>query len=144
MTAWERWLKQKLIELRPECLCPLDGEADRLAAAALPLAQRCVPGVPTTVPCTLALGIDALTGLDVASAHRLIQHTRLYVAPRLFLLAHANCALDDDAFRALGFLCELFDTETGSRIHTYDLPRYKPTPDWLNARYWANPERWEP
>ena len=26
--------------------------------------------------------------------------------------------------------------------YEYDLARYKRTPDWLNARYWAHPERW--
>ncbi|UCE88323.1 MAG: hypothetical protein JSW10_08150 [Pseudomonadota bacterium] len=25
-------------------------------------------------------------------------------------------------------------------LYTYDLHDYKPTPDWLNARHWANPE----
>jgi hypothetical protein len=30
------------------------------------------------------------------------------------------------------------------RIHYYDLDTYKSVPDWLNNRYWANPERWEP
>lgn len=24
----------------------------------------------------------------------------------------------------------------------FDIDRYKRTPDWLNARHWANPERW--
>ena len=32
----------------------------------------------------------------------------------------------------------------GLRIHYYDLDTYKTVPDWLNARFWANPERWEP
>jgi hypothetical protein len=24
----------------------------------------------------------------------------------------------------------------------FDIDRYKRTPDWLNARHWANPELW--
>ncbi|MGH8503859.1 MAG: DUF6231 family protein [Gammaproteobacteria bacterium] len=28
-------------------------------------------------------------------------------------------------------------------LYHYDIYDYKLTPDWLNSRYWANPERWE-
>ena len=27
-------------------------------------------------------------------------------------------------------------------IFEFDIYTYKPAPDWLNARHWANPERW--
>ena len=142
MTRWQAWLNQKLLELNPECVCTLDSEADRFSAEALPLTPRY--SADAHGPCTLALGIDALTGLDAASARQLIHHTRLYVAPRLLLLARADCALDGEAFRALGFMCEVIDAEAGVSIQSYDLAHYKSTPDWLNARFWAHPDRWEP
>ena len=28
-------------------------------------------------------------------------------------------------------------------LYGYDLDHYKTTPDWLNPRFWANPERWD-
>ena len=28
------------------------------------------------------------------------------------------------------------------RLHQFSLDDYKKTPDWLNARYWANPTQW--
>lgn len=32
---------------------------------------------------------------------------------------------------------------SGWALYYYDIHDYKPTPDWLNKRYWANPERWD-
>ncbi|MES1925471.1 hypothetical protein T31B1_09108 [Salinisphaera sp. T31B1] len=31
----------------------------------------------------------------------------------------------------------------GWSLYRYDIHDYKTTPDWLNKRYWANPERWD-
>ena len=31
----------------------------------------------------------------------------------------------------------------GEPVYLFDIETYKHTPDWLNARNWANPERWE-
>ncbi len=46
--------------------------------------------------------------------------------------------------RALGFV-RLFQTpgEAGWGLYGFDLYDYKATPDWLNPRYWANPELWD-
>ncbi len=30
----------------------------------------------------------------------------------------------------------------GQRVYGFDISSYKRTPDWLNPRHWANPERW--
>ncbi|MFQ5994948.1 MAG: DUF6231 family protein [Acidiferrobacterales bacterium] len=29
------------------------------------------------------------------------------------------------------------------QMYGFDIADYKDTPDWLSARYWANPERWD-
>lgn len=29
------------------------------------------------------------------------------------------------------------------QVYEFDLHCYKPAPDWLNARHWANPEQWD-
>ncbi|OYW63810.1 MAG: hypothetical protein B7Y26_11010 [Hydrogenophilales bacterium 16-64-46] len=133
----------RLQALKPERLCVLDSQAEDFAAAALPATPRCRldQAVP---PCGLALGLSVLDGLDAASARHMIHRVRLYAAPQILLLAPAGCVLDDAAFRALGFIREAIDAETGLCIQSYDLATYKPVPDWLNARYWAHPERWEP
>lgn len=141
---WQPPLRARLQDLRPASLCTLDATADAFALDSVPAAAR-KPFVPLPdTPCVLALGIDALNGLDATTARQLIHRVRLYAAPRILLLARAGCALGDNDFRALGFVCEWIDPTSGTRIQSYDLATYKPVPDWLNARFWAHPERWEP
>jgi hypothetical protein len=125
-------------------VCALDAAARHLAADVLPHTPLRSPQVLPDSPCALALGIDALNGLDVQQAQHLISRTQLYVAPRLLLVVQANCVLDEAAFLALGFTLSATDAAARLRIHYYDLDTYKTVPDWLNARFWAHPERWEP
>jgi hypothetical protein len=47
--------------------------------------------------CALALGIDALNGLDAHQARHLISQTRLYVAPRIPLAVQESCTPDASA-----------------------------------------------
>lgn len=69
---------------------------------------------------------------------------------------HVNCAehwsLADSL--ALGFSQVGFSDLPGSpgtelptepvlQIFEFDIRRYKPEPDWLNAKNWANPEQWD-
>lgn len=141
---WREYLLARLKAWQPEQLCALDPAALALAQAALPASTIIPPGQAHTPSCTIALGVNALNSVDVPQTRQLINHTRLYVAPRMLLAAPEHCALDDSAFRALGFM--LIHTDTPNHIHLYhyDLDAYKTVPDWLNARYWAHPERWEP
>ncbi len=141
---WREHLQSRLLALQPDRLCVLDEAAREFAAEVLPATPTLPFEQAHTAPCTLALGIAALDGLDENAARHLIHRVRLYAAPRVLLLARAACALDDDAFRALGFVRELLDPADHARIQSYDLATYKPVPDWLNARFWAHPERWEP
>lgn len=141
---WRDQLQARLLEIQPESVCALDAAAHRLVAEVLPGTpvhrQKNAPGPA----CALALGIDALNGLDALQAQHLISQTRLYVAPRILLAARGSCALDEATFRALGFSLSATDPTENLRIHEYDLATYKTVPDWLNARFWAHPERWKP
>lgn len=142
--GWRATLRAQLADARPPQLCALDEAARAFAQEALPATAVTAPGTQADQPCTLAFGIDALRGLERPAAEALIHHTRLYVAPRLLLVAHADCALDEAAFLALGFVLIARDPASRVRMHAFDLDTYKPVPDWLNARFWAHPERWEP
>ncbi len=137
-------MQARLLEIRPDSVCALDDAAHRLAAEVLPGTPLRRPDDAAGSPCALALGVDALNGLDAQQAEQLIGRTRLYLAPRLLLAAPAAGPLDEASFRALGFTLSAADPAAQVRIHYYDLDTYKPVPDWLNARFWANPERWEP
>lgn len=141
---WRAHLREQLTTTRPASVCALDDAALAFAREILPATTITPPGASTAQACALALGIHALDGLDAHAAEALIHRTRLYVAPRLLLVAHAGCALDETAFLALGFVQTAHDTANRVRLHAFDLDTYKTVPDWLNTRFWAHPERWEP
>jgi hypothetical protein len=141
---WRDHLRQRLLDIRPASVCALDAAAHQLVGDVLPdTPVRTHAPLPDT-PCALALGIDALNSLDARQAQHLISQTRLYIAPRILLAVRMDRALDEDMFIALGFALAATDPTAKVRIHEYDLNTYKTVPDWLNARFWANPERWEP
>src|SRR5512135_2593274 len=136
---WREHLKTRLQELRPESVCALDEAAQQLAAALLPDTPVRRPGAQ---PCALALGIDALNGLEPREAQHLISQAQLYAAPHLLIAAFPGCALGDDSFRSLGFALSATDAAANVSVYDYALATYKAVPDWLNARFWAHPERW--
>jgi hypothetical protein len=37
----------------------------------------------------------------------------------------------------------LAGTEDGLQVFTYAIENYQPKRDWLNSRYWANPEMYD-
>jgi Family of unknown function (DUF6231) len=141
---WRDHLQTRLLEIQPESVCALDATAHQLAATLLRNTPVLAHENRLDAPCALALGIDALNGLDAQQAQHLISQTRLYVAPRILLAVASDGVLDEAMFRALGFTLSAIDTAENMRIHYYDIDTYKTVPDWLNARHWANPERWEP
>ena len=140
---WREHLRTRLQDIQPASVHALDETARQFAVEALQGSAVQRDGTPPQ-PCALALGIDALAGLDAQHARHLISRTRLYVAPRILLAAQPDCPLDEAAFRALGFTLSGLDAAGEVRVYFYDLDTYKNVPDWLNARYWAHPERWEP
>ncbi|MDP1543723.1 MAG: DUF6231 family protein [Polycyclovorans sp.] len=141
--SWRAQLEARLREIQPASVCALDAAARQLAGDVLPGTPLALPTPQPPSPCALALGIDALDGLDADAARQLIGRTRLYVAPHILMAVPAGCALDEAMFRALGFTLRATDA-AGMRIHEYDIETYKSVPDWLNSRFWANPERWQP
>lgn len=141
---WREHLQTHLLAIQPATVCALDAAAHRLASEALTEATVQPQENSSTQRYDLALGIDALDGLGAQQAEHLINRARLYIAPRILLVARADCALTEEMFIALGFMLSATDTTENVRIHYYDLDTYKTVPDWLNARHWANPERWQP
>jgi len=141
---WRDTLQARLLALQPASVLALDASARDLAGSVLPHTPIVFQDMLPQAPCALALGIDVLNGLNSRQALHRISQTRLYAAPRILLAVPSNCALDESMFLALGFMLTAADTSGDRRIHYYDLETYKTVPDWLNARHWAHPERWEP
>jgi hypothetical protein len=105
-------------------------------------AQVSQPGqIQTSVTAVLQLEHD---GTPIDSA--LGQAIRLF--PDHLLVHCLDCALPDERFFALGFRrFPLSENQTLDnqvpRWYEYRMRDYKSAPAWLNARFWANPERFD-
>ena len=91
----------------------------------------------------LALVVDCLEHLPKRQGLELLGGIRNLNASRMAVLVDlAACAWQETDFFALALqAAEQFQRE-GQTLHlfTYDLLDYKQVPDWLNAKFWANPE----
>ncbi|MEX6503160.1 DUF6231 family protein [Pseudomonas zhanjiangensis] len=91
----------------------------------------------------LALLVDCLEHLPKRVGLELLGGIRNLNASRLAVLVDLQaCEWQDTDFFALALQAsERFqrDQQTLS-LFTYDLLDYKQVPDWLNAKFWANPE----
>ena len=91
----------------------------------------------------LALVVDCLEHLSKREGLELLGGIRNLNASRIAVLADLTaCDWKETDFFALA----LQNNERFQRdeqiltLFTYDLREYKQVPDWLNARFWANPE----
>ena len=91
----------------------------------------------------LALAVDCLEHLSKRDGLELLGGIRNLNASRIAVLADLTaCDWKETDFFALA----LQNNERFQRdeqiltLFTYDLREYKQVPDWLNARFWANPE----
>lgn len=141
--TWCDTLAQALRSVPGEQICALDTGALHIVSDLLEVqGQLCtaVSGVPTQ----LALVKDALNDLDAAHARTLLARVRNFVSPRIIVIADAHCALGRLDFLALGYETLGVDEAEPITLYQFDIATYKQVPDWLNARYWAHPERWKP
>jgi hypothetical protein len=95
----------------------------------------------------LAILYEALEQLDGDQASALLAHLRDLAAARVLVSVRPNAAThcQRDPLAALGFRQLDTHNENGQQIAVFDfnLRDYKSTPDWLNARFWANPALWD-
>ena len=91
----------------------------------------------------LAVVVDCLEHLPKRTALELLGGIRNLNASRLAVLVDLDaCDWQETDLYALALQAsERFqrDEQTLS-LFTYDLREYKQVPDWLNAKFWANPE----
>lgn len=91
----------------------------------------------------LALIVDCLEHMPKRAGLELLGGIRNLNASRIAVLADLHaCAWQETDFYSLALqLTERFARdEQVLTLFTYDLREYKQVPDWLNARFWANPE----
>lgn len=91
----------------------------------------------------LALLVDCLEHLPKRDGLQLLGGIRNLNASRVAVLLDLKAAdwQETDLFALAMQASEQFQRE-GQTLHlfTYDLLDYKQVPDWLNAKFWANPE----
>ncbi|BBP61164.1 DUF6231 family protein [Pseudomonas sp. St316] len=91
----------------------------------------------------LALALDCLEHLPKREGLNLLGGIRNLNASRIAVLADLNaCGWQETDFFSLALQAsERFQREDQVlTLFTYDLLEYKQVPDWLNSRFWANPE----
>ena len=91
----------------------------------------------------LALLVDCLEHLPKRDGLQLLGGIRNLNASRVAVLADLSaCGWQETDFFALALQAsEKFQRdEQVLNLFTYDLREYKQVPDWLNAKFWANPE----
>lgn len=91
----------------------------------------------------LALVVDCLEHIDKRTGLQLLGGIRNLNASRIAVLADLTaCDWQETDFFALALQAsERFERdEQVLHLFTYDLLDYKQVPDWLNAKFWANPK----
>lgn len=91
----------------------------------------------------LAIFVDCLEHLSKRSGLELLAGVRNLNASKLAVLVDINaCDWQLSDFYSLALQAsEQFQRETQTlTLFTYDLREYKQVPDWLNAKFWANPQ----
>ncbi|AOE84183.1 DUF6231 family protein [Pseudomonas sp. TCU-HL1] len=91
----------------------------------------------------LALLADCLEHLPKRTGLELLGGIRNLNASRVAVLADLGaCGWQDTDFFSLALQAsERFHRDQQTlTLFTYDLREYKQVPDWLNAKFWANPE----
>lgn len=112
----------------PACIC-LEQTAV-LQAAGLPSRAELAVAMPEA-------------GTTAREARQLIAALRDLLAQRLLVFVPENL-LDDTALVGLGLTRQArYELEGRTwQAWSYDIRTYKSVPDWLNPRFWANPENW--
>ena len=102
-----------------------------------------LPGEVAAQRFDLALIVDCLEHLPKRAGLELLGGIRNLNASRMAVLVDLHaCDWQETDFFALALQAsECFQRDEQTlNLFTYDLLDYKQVPDWLNAKFWANPE----
>ena len=161
-SEFEKQLVEYLLSTQPACLTIVGQleQAKRWASAGTADTTAQVQQFDTLAECHAASQAatgESSEGPSVALLHLLHDDDRLQGDdalatelgkavrrfPERLVVSIDSTEPADTAFFAFGFR-KLQLTEQGAiRLFEYCLSEYKQPPDWLNARYWANPDRFE-
>ncbi len=95
---------------------------------------------------------NSIEYLDKASAEHLLARLRDIYTKKLVVVVPIDMRWEDHTSHweetdmlALGFIlkAKLNVDEKPVHVYAFDIASYKTTPDWLNNKYWANPQLWD-
>jgi Family of unknown function (DUF6231) len=134
MSTWQITLETRVRQHNPQRIV-VRGEPLLDWIEALNFAERVK--LVEELPADMAL--LSLPGQTVAEIVRLRD-----LCPKLIVLSESPEGPDFNEFLALGFERIYQSEDSAAQLFEHDIATYKTVPDWLNAKYWAHPERWEP
>jgi hypothetical protein len=150
----EVWIESAIAESRGKPVLLLGDAAPGLQGGDVTRISHLAPG--DAVPgegrrFDLAVVAGVLENLDPEAAAALLAALRDLTASRLLVAVPARSGnarersvwlREDMLAHGLEYLGAARHHSETLAIYGFDLDRYKRTPDWLNARSWANPENW--
>lgn len=147
-TALSALLKTVLLECQPHSILCLDDAAASLLShiessqwerSTLDSGQwRLEPTFTTR--CDIALYLGGPQDFSSQEKIRLLSSARDLLAAHVLAFVPAD-SLSIDTLRSLGYTL-LARPHEDLFAWSFDIMTYKSVPDWLNPRFWANPENW--
>ena len=88
------------------------------------------------------LNTTDLANLNDAQKSQILVKLRDLMAKRIVVIGSQQ---DEKLLRALGFSQVMHDLQAqqDAILWQFNILTYKHVPDWLNAKYWANPQHWD-
>ena len=88
------------------------------------------------------LNTTDLANLNDAQKSQILVKLRDLMAKRIVVISTQQ---DEKLLRALGFSQVMHDLQAqqDAILWQFNILTYKHVPDWLNAKYWANPQHWD-
>ncbi|MFO7858575.1 MAG: DUF6231 family protein [Ectothiorhodospiraceae bacterium] len=126
---------------------PLDPAPDEVAAESVPHPghyplSEAVATLPSLGRQDLVL-VAGLQSVPRADGEILLSRLRDLYARRVLATVVLGGDWQRNDLTAFGFTQLARIDERLGTLFGFDIATYKTTPDWLNPRYWANPEMWD-
>ncbi len=155
-------LRKLLEQYRPRSILLLDPGGTELCTPYLNAHPDCrlehigahptMTDLPTAERYDICVVANTLERMQKVSGGQLIARLRDLLTQRLFIVVPAGDGWPDvenrwemGDFIAFGMQLVADYDRDGRQLQMYkfDIGDYKLTPEWLNARHWAHPERWD-
>ena len=115
----------------------------RLQHLATPFTQQQLQHIEAV---DLAVISHLTESIDKPAAQAWLGTIKNQYAPHVILISHTELATNNQwqftDYLAMGFK-HIAGTEEGLRIFSNAIENYQPKRDWLNSRFWANPEMYD-